>query len=173
MNPSAFHDGSAPLHSFHGLMKPSQTAIRSGSDARISTGVAGLDEVLCGGLTPDRLYLLEGAPGAGKTTLALQFLLDGAAQGENGLYVTLSETAEELRATASSLGWSLDPLPIFELVDEMGRAPDGEQSILPPSEIELGETVNDVIAKVDALRPTRLVFDSLSELRLLAQNPLR
>src|SRR5215218_5453042 len=117
MNPSAFHDGSAPLHSFHGLMKPSQTAIRSGSDARISTGVAGLDEVLCGGLTPDRLYLLEGTPGAGKTTLALQFLLDGSARGERGLYVTLSETEDELRAAAETHGWSLDSLQIFELVD--------------------------------------------------------
>jgi circadian clock protein KaiC len=145
----------------------------SPKDTRVSTGIPGLDEVLCGGLTPDRLYLLEGTPGAGKTTLALQFLLDGAARGEHGLYVTLSETEDELRAAAETHGWSLDTLQIFELVDEMGLDPDGEQSILHPSEIELGETVKAVIAWVDQQKPARLVFDSLSELRLLAQNPLR
>lgn len=140
---------------------------------RISTGVPGLDEVLCGGLTPDRLYLLEGTPGTGKTTLSLQFLLDGAARGERGLYVTLSETEDELRSAAASHGLSLDGIKIYELVNELGLDPDSEQSILHPSEIELGETVKDVIARVDDLKPTRLVFDSLSELRLLAQNPLR
>jgi len=140
---------------------------------RISTGVPGLDEVLCGGLTPDRLYLLEGTPGTGKTTLSLQYLLDGAARGERGLYVTLSETEDELRSAAASHGWSLDGIEIYELVNELGLDPDSEQSILHPSEIELGETVKDVIARVDDLKPARLVFDSLSELRLLAQNPLR
>ncbi|GJD53001.1 Circadian clock protein kinase KaiC [Methylobacterium crusticola] len=140
---------------------------------RLSTGIPGLDEILCGGLTPDRLYLLEGTPGTGKTTLALQFLLDGAARGERGLYVTLSETSEELRAAAATHGWSLDDVALHELVNELGLDPDSEQSILHPSEVELGETVKEVIASVDTLKPTRVVFDSLSELRLLAQNPLR
>ena len=139
----------------------------------MSTGISGLDEILGGGLTRDRLYLLEGAPGTGKTTLSVQFLLDGAAKGESGLYVTLSETADELRAAAASHGWSLDGLEIHELVSDLGLDPDSEQSILHPSDVELGETVREVIARVDAMKPARVVFDSLSELRLLAQNPLR
>lgn len=151
----------------------SGSATPRGVHGRISTGVPGLDEVLCGGLTQDRLYLLEGTPGTGKTTLSLQFLLDGAARGERGLYVTLSENKDELCAAAASHGWSLDGIKIYELVNEFGLDPDSEQSILHPSEIELGETVRDVIARVDDLKPARVVFDSLSELRLLAQNPLR
>ncbi|MCJ2008487.1 ATPase domain-containing protein [Methylobacterium sp. J-092] len=139
----------------------------------LSTGIAGLDDVLSGGLTKGRLYLLEGTPGAGKTTLALQFLLDGVAHGEKSLYVTLSESAEELRASAASHGWSLDGVELYELVNELGLDPESEQSILHPSEVELGETVREVIERVDALQPNRVVFDSLSELRLLAQNPLR
>lgn len=140
---------------------------------RISTGVSGLDELLGGGLTADRLYLLEGTPGTGKTTLSLQFLLDAAARGERGLYVTLSETADELRAAAATHGWSLAGIELYELVSELGLDPDSEQSVLHPSEVELGETVKEVIARVEALAPARVVFDSLSELRLLAQSPLR
>ena len=140
---------------------------------RVTTGIDGLDDILGGGLTRDRLYLVEGTPGTGKTTLALQFLLDGAAHGESVLYVTLSETEDELRAVATAHGWSLDRVAIFELVSDAGLDPDAEQSILHPSEVELGETTRGVMRKVDALRPTRMVFDSLSEMRLLAQNPLR
>jgi circadian clock protein KaiC len=139
----------------------------------VSTGVPGLDDILGGGLTPDRLYLLEGAPGTGKTTLSLQFLLEGARRGERGLYVTLSETADELRASAATHGWTLDGIELYELINETGLDPDSEQSILHPSEIELGETVKEVMERVDSLKPHRVVFDSLSELRLLAQNPLR
>ncbi len=139
----------------------------------IPVGVPGLDEILAGGLTRARLYLLEGTPGTGKTTLGLQFLLEGVARGEKALYVTLSESADELRASAASHGWSLDGLELYELVNEMGLDPDSEQSVLHPSEVELGETVREVIARIDDLRPDRVVFDSLSELRLLAQNPLR
>ena len=146
---------------------------RAATDRLVSTGISGLDDILGGGLTPDRLYLLEGAPGTGKTTLSLQFLLDGVTQGESGLYVTLSETAEELRASAASHGWSLDGIEIHELVSDLGLDPDSEQSILHPSDVELGETVKEIIARVDDLEPARVVFDSLSELRLLAQNPLR
>ena len=146
---------------------------RPGPGSRISTGLPGLDEVLCGGLTPNRLYLVEGTPGTGKTTLALQFLLAAATQGEPSLYVTLSETAEELRAAAATHGWTLDGIDVYELVNEFGLDPDSEQSVLHPSELELGETVREVIARVEAVAPVRVVFDSLSELRLLAQNPLR
>jgi len=154
-------------------MTDTDTALPTSSAPRISTGVPGLDDILCGGLTPSRLYLLEGTPGTGKTTLALQFLREGAARGEATLYVTLSETGQELRASAATHGWSLDGIEVYELVNEMGLDPDSEQSILHPSEIELGETVREVIARVEALKPERVVFDSLSELRLLAQNPLR
>lgn len=140
---------------------------------RISSGVAGLDEILGGGLTPHRLYLLEGTPGTGKTTLALQFLLDGVARGEPALYITLSETAEELNAVAATHGWSLDNIAVFELLNETHLEPDSEQSILHPSEIELGETVQRIMDQVEQQRPTRIAFDSLSEMRLLAQNPLR
>ncbi|MFD0938567.1 ATPase domain-containing protein [Methylobacterium trifolii] len=139
----------------------------------VSTGIAGLDDVLAGGLMAKRLFLLEGTPGTGKTTLSLQFLLEGAGRGEKGLYVTLSESAVELKASAASHGWSLDGIEVYELVSELGLDPESEQSILHPSEVELGETVREVMERVDALKPTRVVFDSLSELRLLAQNPLR
>lgn len=143
------------------------------ASTRVSTGIDDLDNVLGGGLTTDRVYLLEGTPGSGKTTIALQFLLDGLSKGEKGLYITLSETAGELREVARSHGWSLDEIDIFELVSEDGLDLDSEQSILEPSEVELGETIQGVIECVDRIRPTRIVFDSLSELRLLAQNSLR
>ena len=140
---------------------------------RASTAIPGLDDILGGGLTPERLYLVEGTPGTGKTTLALQFLLHGADAGEVSLYITLSETAHELRAVAATHGWSLDRLSLFDLVGETGLDPDAEQTILHPADIELGETTREVMRRVEELRPTRIVFDSLSELRLLAQNPLR
>ena len=140
---------------------------------RISTGIAGLDDILGGGLTPQRVYLVEGSPGAGKTTLGLQFLLDGLARGEPGLYVTLSETADELVAVGQSHGWDLGALSIYELAGEDDLDVDAQQSVFHPSEIELGETTRKVMDRVDELRPVRVVFDSLSEMRLLAQNPLR
>ena len=140
---------------------------------RASTAIDGLDDILGGGFTPDRLYLVEGTPGTGKTTLALQFLLKGVALGEVSLYITLSETAEELRAVAATHGWSLEGLCLFELVGESGLDPESEQTVLHPSEVELGETTREVMRQVETLRPRRVVFDSLSEMRLLAQNPLR
>ena len=140
---------------------------------RASIGVEGLDDILGGGLTPDRLYLVEGTPGTGKTTLSLQFLLEGARRGDAGLYITLSETVEELAAVAATHGWTLQDLSIYELVDESGLDPDSEQTVLHPSEVELGETTREVMRRVDELKPRRVVFDSLSELRLLAHNPLR
>jgi circadian clock protein KaiC len=149
-----------------------QGALQDAQD-RAATGIEGLDSILGGGLTKDRLYLVEGTPGTGKTTLALQFLLRGAAQGEDGLYITLSETAEELRAVATTHGWSLDAISLFELVSESGLDPESEQSVLHPSDVELGETTREVMRHVEQHRPRRVVFDSLSEMRLLAQNPLR
>jgi circadian clock protein KaiC len=143
------------------------------SSPRMSTGIVGLDNVLGGGLTPNRVYLIEGSPGAGKTTLALQFLLKGVAVGETGLYITLSETREELLSVADAHGWDVEPLSIIELLSDEGLDPEYEQSILHPAEVELGETVKNVIRQVDALKPVRIVLDSLSELRLLSQNPLR
>ena len=140
---------------------------------RASTGIAGLDVVLGGGLPSNHLYLVEGTPGSGKTTLALQFLLRGMELGEKGLYITLSETTNELITVARSHGWSLDGLEIFQLVTEEGLSPDAEQSILHPSEVELGETTRGIMAVAERVKPKRVVFDSLSEMRLLAQNPLR
>lgn len=139
-----------------------------------STGIQGLDDVLHGGLAPHRLYLVEGDPGAGKTTLALQFLRAGAAQGERCMFVTLSESEEELRASAASHDWSLDAIEIVEVVAaEESLKSDSRYTMFHPSEVELSETTQRVLHQVEQIKPARLVFDSLSEFRLLAQNPLR
>jgi len=141
---------------------------------RVSTGITGLDDILGGGLDADRLYLIEGKPGTGKTTLALQFLLEGTRRGEKSLYVTLSESETELRLVAARHGWSLDELTIFELVPpEASLAPDRELTIFQPAELELGETTKLILDRVNTINPRRIVFDSLSEMRLLAQDPLR
>lgn len=134
----------------------------------------GLDSVLNGGLLRGRIYLVEGVPGSGKTTFAMQFLLEGRAQGEPVLYVTLSESGDELREGAASHGWSLDGIGVRELAaaDETLTAVE-QYTMFHPSEIELGQTFANLLADVDAQRPTRVVIDSLSELRLLAGNPLR
>ena len=147
--------------------------MNTAANARTSTGIAGLDDILGGGLTPQRVYLVEGSPGSGKTTLGLQFLLDGVARGEAGLYITLSETADELTAVAASHGWRIDALSVFELAGDTDLDPEAQQSVFHPSEVELGETTRNVMNCVDEVKPVRVVFDSLSEMRLLAQNPLR
>ena len=142
--------------------------------ALAATGIAGLDNVLGGGLVPNRMYLIEGSPGTGKTTLALQFLLEGAAHRERGLYITLSETDEELRAVATSHGWSLAGVDIFELASGgAALGPDRDQDLLHPWEIELGEVTKLITDEIERIAPLRVAFDSLSELRLLAQDPLR
>lgn len=138
-----------------------------------STGTKGLDHILCGGLPAYRLYLVEGTPGTGKTTLALGFLLEGRKREERGLYITLSETPDELEAVARSHGMSLDGIDLFELVAENEFSAENEQSLLHPSEVELGETVRGIIEQVEKVNPARVVLDSLSELRLLSQSPLR
>ena len=140
----------------------------------IPFGNEGLDRILRGGLPADRLYLLEGAPGSGKTTLGLQFLREGVRRGEKALYVTLSETREELALAAASHGWSIDEFEVFELsaADEvLGNA--REQSVLYSWEMELSELIGLIEAEVERAQPRRIVFDSLSEMRLLAQDPLR
>lgn len=144
------------------------------ADRRVSTGNSGLGQVLRGGLPANRLFLVEGMPGSGKTTLALEFLLDGLARDEPVLYITLSETSEELQLVAASHDWSLDGVHLFELasVEEVlgaGR----DQSILHSWEMELGNTIQLIREEVDRVKPRRVVFDSLSEMRLLAQDPLR
>jgi circadian clock protein KaiC len=139
------------------------------SAPRSSTGIPGFDDIVCGGLVPDRLYLVDGNPGAGKTTFALQYLLAGVAAGERCLYVTLSETREELASGAASHGWSLDGIEVVEVIADANEL-DGESELtmLNPSEVELTETTRKVLAAVERLKPERMVFDSLSELRLLA-----
>jgi circadian clock protein KaiC len=138
-----------------------------------STSVAGLDDVLGGGLTTDRLYLVEGTPGTGKTTLGLGFLLAGVKVGEAGLYVTLAETEAELRAVGQTHGLSLDGIAIFEMAPSEDFGETQDQTLFHPSEVELGETVRAVMERVEVLKPVRVVIDSLSELRLLAQSPIR
>jgi circadian clock protein KaiC len=144
------------------------------SPVRLSTGNSGLDDILHGGLPANRIYLIEGEPGAGKTTLALQFLLEGTRRGEKSLYVTLSETKEELKSVAASHGWSLEGLTIHELLPTGDMLkPESQYTIFHPSEIELSETTNAVLKEVERINPQRIVFDSLSEMRLLARDPLR
>jgi circadian clock protein KaiC len=142
-------------------------------NASRSTGVPGLDDVLGGGLTENRLFLVEGSPGSGKTTLSLQFLRDGVARGETVLYVALSESLDELHASAASHGWDLEGITLYELPLRGIQESDNRYTMFHPAEIELAETATMVLAEADRVKPSRLVFDSLSELRLLAENPLR
>ncbi len=141
---------------------------------RSQTGIPGLDDILNGGLIPNRLYLVDGDPGAGKTTLSLQYLLEGNRAGEKGLYVTLSETKAELLAVAESHGWSLDGIEIIELIaGEKDLEGDSQLTMYHPSEVELSETTRSVLEAVERIKPQRVIFDSLSEMRLLAQSSLR
>jgi circadian clock protein KaiC len=142
--------------------------------ARLRTGVEGLDDILHGGFTPNRLYLIEGMPGSGKTTLAFQFLLEGARLGERVLYLTLSESREEVEGVAESHGWSLRDIFISELMpSESALEPDEQYTVFHPSEVELSDTTRRILNEVERVKPARVVFDSLSELRLMSGNPLR
>ncbi len=140
----------------------------------VSTGNAELDDVLGGGLTPHRVYLLHGTPGSGKTTLALKYLMEGVKKDEKVLYVTLSETKAELLAVAKSHGWSLDGIEIFELVaQETDLLPENQYTVYQPSEVELSQTTKAILEEVERVKPARVIIDSLSEVKLLAQNALR
>jgi circadian clock protein KaiC len=146
----------------------------SGELPRAATGISGLDLVLGGGFPQHRMYLIEGDPGAGKTTLAMQFLLAGVRRGEPGVYATLSETEEELRDVARSHGWTLDGITICDLqTAEESLKADSQYTLFHPSEIELSETTRTVLAAVEEIKPHRVVFDSLSEIRMLARDSLR
>jgi len=143
-------------------------------NAQVSTGIAGLDDVLVGGFPRNHLFLVEGHPGTGKTTLALQFLLAGHRQGEKGLYVTLSESKNEILEVGASHGWQLDSIPIFEMTpSDEELSPEEQYTVFHPSDVELNDTIKLVLEQVSQANPSRVVFDSLSELRLLARDALR
>ena len=143
-------------------------------DSKVASGVAGLDDILRGGFPHNCLFLVTGTPGTGKTTLAMQFLLDGIRQGHRTLYISLSETRAEIELVARSHGWDISAIQMTELVpSEANLSPDAQLTIFNPSEMELGATTQAMIAAVEQYRPQRVVVDSLSELRLIAQNGLR
>ena len=155
-------------------MKQTEPTLQPAEPERVSTGSIGLDDILEGGFDPERVYLIEGHPGTGKTTLALQFLLEGVRRGERCLYVTLSESERELRAVVTRHGWTLEGIDIFELVPpEASLDPDQELTLFHPAEMELSETTKHIVDRVTEVNPSRVVLDSLSEMRLLAQNSLR
>src|SRR5262249_16638693 len=146
----------------------------SQGDGSCSTGVVGLDDVLGGGLPQNCFYLVQGDPGSGKTTLALQFLLEGVRLGERVFYITLSETKAELEKVAHSHGWSLEHIPLLELsaIDSLLR-PESQTTVFRPSEVELNNVTGLLLSEIRKHKPARVVFDSLSEFRLLAETPLR
>jgi len=151
------------------VMDPTQAPI-----PRASTGIDGIDHILGGGLPEGHLYLVDGAPGSGKTTLGLQFLLEGIELGERGIYVTLSETEAELRTIAGAHGWSMDEVSICDLqTAEESLEAETHYTLFHPSEVELSETTEKVLRTVEHVQPSRIVFDSLSEMRLLARDSLR
>ena len=152
----------------------SSSAVQGAAPVRIQSGIEGLDDILAGGFPSNHLYLVEGDPGTGKTTLALQFLLEGVRAGEKCLYVTLSESKFELEGVAASHGWSLEQIPIFEMTpQEEDIQPEAQYTVFHPSDVELADTTASVLKQVDEVQPSRVVFDSLSELRMLARDPLR
>jgi circadian clock protein KaiC len=146
----------------------------TGQGELLETGIPGLDRVLYGGLQPGRLVLVEGDPGCGKTTLALQFLLRGVERGESCMLITLAETRGELEGVAASHGWSLDGIEVLEVIpSEAAVRSDSRYTMYHPSEVELTETMQRVLDEVEQRKPQRFVVDSLSELRLMAESPLR
>lgn len=138
-----------------------------------ATGISGLDHILHGGFPRNRVYLVQGDPGVGKTTLGLQFLLEGVRRGEQALYITLSESKMELMAVAESHGWSMDGLHIYEQMVGEEALTEEDTTVFYPAEIELGETIKGMLLEVERIKPQRVVVDSLSEIRLLAQSGLR
>ncbi|MFP5227518.1 MAG: ATPase domain-containing protein [Acidobacteriota bacterium] len=153
-----------------------QTASHDGQHKprRLHTGIDGLNDILHGGFPSGHLYLIEGDPGTGKTTLALQFLLEGVRNGERVLYITLSESKIELQQVARSHGWTLDGVEITEMIPpDDDLKPEAQYTVFHPSEVELADTIATILKRVDEVQPQRLVFDSLAELRMLARDPLK
>lgn len=155
-------------------MSDEKNEITEATDARSASGVEGLDEVLGEGLPSECFYLLRGDPGSGKTTLALQFLLEGVRRGERTLYITLSETKAELLKVARSHGWSLDAIQLFELsaIESLFR-PEAHTTVFHSSELELAKVTDLLLEETRKTKPMRIVFDSLSEFRLMAETALR
>lgn len=144
------------------------------TDSRVSSGCSGLDNILSGGFPAGRLYLVEGDPGAGKTTLAMQFLRDGVSKGNRSLYITLSESRADLIHAAASHGMTLDNVEIVELLPgEDDLLPEQQYTVFHPAEVELSDRMQRIVKEVQRVRPDRLVIDALSELRMLAKDPLR
>jgi circadian clock protein KaiC len=156
----------------NGRLSPVATTAKSAG--LLATGIVGLDDILGGGLARNHLYLIEGDPGTGKTTIAMQFLMEGTAHGQKALYVTLSESKIELLEIAEAHGWMIDGIEIFELgPDEKHLKPEAQYTVFNPAEIELADTTNAMLSEVERIQPERIVIDSLSELRLLARDSLR
>jgi circadian clock protein KaiC len=144
------------------------------SPERVSSGIEGLDDILGGGFPTDHMYLIEGDAGAGKTTLGLQFLLHGRRRGERVLWITMSETERELKEAAASHGWSLEGVELCNLaVSEESLQADAQYTFFSPADVELNDTTKSVLRAIDEIRPTRVVFDPFSDIRLLARDPLR
>jgi len=144
------------------------------SEIRLSTGIEGLDDILNGGIPKGHLYLVEGDPGTGKTTLALQFLLEGARIGEKGIYVTLSESKIELEQVARSHGWDISPINIYEMIpSDEDLSAEAQYTVFHPSEVELADTITAILKQIELVDPQRVIFDSLSEFRMLARDPLK
>jgi len=143
------------------------------SEAVAATGIEGLDHILLGGFPRDHVYLLQGDPGVGKTTLGLQFLLEGVRNGETAMYITLSETRDELLAVGRSHNWDVSKIHIYEQLIGEESLEEEETTVFYPAEVELGQTIKAFLAEVERLKPDRVVLDSLSEIRLLAQSTLR
>jgi len=164
----------APQDRGDGTNMPKAKTPSDSYDRRCPSGVEGLDDILAGGLPEKCFYLIQGDPGSGKTTLALQFLLEGVRRGESVFYITLSETKAELLQVARSHGWSLENIPLLELsaIEALLR-PEAQTTVFHPSEVELNKISNLLLDNIRKLRPDRVVFDSLSEFRLIAETPLR
>jgi circadian clock protein KaiC len=156
------------------IQKSAATVSTNLADERCPSGVEGLDDILAGGLPRDCFYLVQGDPGSGKTTLALQFLLEGVRRGEKVFYITLSETKRELLKGARSHGWSLDKIPVLDLsaVENLLR-PEAQTTVFHPSEVELAKVSQLLLDEVRKAQPERVAFDSLSEFRLMAETALR